>query len=106
MSIDITSANFASEVLETKGIPVLVDFWAPWCGPCQMQVPIVEELAKSIGPKAKVFKVNVDENPDLAGQYGIMSIPALKVFKDGDLVEEMTGVHSKPQLMEVISRHS
>jgi len=106
MSIDLTSANFASEVLSVKGIPVLVDFWAPWCGPCQMQVPIVEELAKSIGPKAKVFKVDVDENPDLAGQYGIMSVPALKVFKDGELVEEATGVHSKPQLMEVISRHS
>jgi len=106
MALDLTAANFKSEVLDAKGIPVIVDFWAPWCGPCQMQGPIIDELAKSIGKKAKVAKVNVDDQPDLAGQYGIMSIPALKVFKDGELVEEMTGVHSKSQLLEVVERHA
>jgi len=98
--------NFQADVLDVKGIPVLVDFWAPWCGPCQSQGPILDELAKSIGDRAKIIKVNVDENSELAGQYGIMSIPVLKVFKDGEVVEELIGVHTFDQLMEVIEKHS
>lgn len=98
--------SFQSDVLDVKDIPVLVDFWAPWCGPCQMQGPILDELSSEIGDKAKIFKVNVDDNNELAAQYGIMSIPALKVFKNGEVVEEMVGVHQKEQLMEVIERHS
>jgi thioredoxin 1 len=98
--------SFKADVLDVKNIPVLVDFWAPWCGPCQMQGPILDELAGAIGDKAKIVKINVDDNNELAGQYGIMSIPAIKVFKDGEVVDEMTGVHQKKQLMEVIERHS
>ena len=106
MSLDVDASSFKSEVLDVKGMPVLVDFWAPWCGPCQMQGPILAEVAKAVAGKAKILKVNVDDNSELAGQYGIMSIPALKIFKNGEVVEEMVGVHSKPQLMEVIERHS
>ena len=105
--INSTTQTFQSDALDVKNLPVIVDFWAPWCGPCQMQGPILEDLVKEPGAgKAVVIKVNVDNNPDLAGQYGIMSIPALKVFKNGELVEEMVGVHSVPQLLEVIERHS
>ncbi len=104
--IDSTQESFQADVLDVKGKVVLVDFWAPWCGPCQMQGPILDELAGEVGDKAVVVKVNVDENGELAGQYGVMSIPALKVFKDGEIVEDMVGVHQKDQLMEVIENHS
>jgi thioredoxin 1 len=103
---ETTTDTFQADVLDVQGTPVLVDFWAPWCGPCQMQGPIIDELAGSVGGKAKIFKVNVDDNNDLASQYGIMSIPALKVFKDGEVVEEMVGVHDKKALMEIIEKHS
>jgi thioredoxin 1 len=106
MVLELDASNFKVEALDVKGMPVIVDFWAPWCGPCQMQGPILDDLSKSVAGKAVIAKVNVDESSDLAGQYGIMSIPALKVFKNGEVVEEMVGVHSKPQLMEVIQRHS
>jgi thioredoxin 1 len=107
MVLNLDPTNFKSEVLDVKGVPVIVDFWAPWCGPCQMQGPILEELSKEPGAKkAVIAKVNVDDQSELAGQYGIMSIPALKVFKDGEVVEEMVGVHSVPQLLEVIERNS
>lgn len=98
--------SFQADVLDVKDVPVLVDFWAPWCGPCQTQGPILDDLAKEVESKAKIIKVNVDENTELASQYGIMSIPALKVFKNGEVVEEMVGVHDKNQLMEVIEKHS
>jgi len=98
--------TFKKDVLDVKDIPVLVDFWAPWCGPCQMQGPILDELSGETEGKAKIFKVNVDENTELASQYGIMSIPALKVFKNGEVVEELVGVHDKNQLMEVIDKNS
>ncbi len=98
--------TFQADVLDVKDVPVIVDFWAPWCGPCQTQGPILDELSDEIGDKAKVYKVNVDESPDLASQYGIMSIPALKIFKNGEVAEEMVGVHQKDQLMEVIEKHS
>ena len=104
--INSTATTFKSDALEVKEKPVIVDFWAPWCGPCQMQGPILDQLAKEVGEKAVVIKVNVDDSPDLASQYGIMSIPALKVFKNGELVEEMVGVHFKPQLLEVVERHT
>ncbi len=98
--------TFQSDVLDVKDIPVLVDFWAPWCGPCQTQGPILDELSGEVDGKAKIFKVNVDDNTELASQYGIMSIPALKVFKNGEVAEEMVGVHDKNQLMEVIEKHA
>lgn len=105
-AIETNQDSFKKDVLDVKNIPVLVDFWAPWCGPCQMQGPILDALADEIGNKAKIMKVNVDNDNELAGQYGIMSIPALKVFKNGELVEDLVGVHQKKQLMEVIERHS
>ena len=106
MAAETNGASFKTDVLEVKDLPILVDFWAPWCGPCQMQGPILDELSGEIEGKAKVFKVNVDENTDLASQYGIMSIPALKVFKNGEVVEEMVGVHDKAQLVEILGKHA
>lgn len=100
------AATFKDDVLNVKEKPVLVDFWAPWCGPCLQQGPIIDELADEVAGKAGIYKVNVDDNGDLASQYGIMSIPALKVFKGGKVVEEFVGVHSKKQLLEVIEKHA
>ena len=90
--IMITDANFDVEVLKSDK-PVLVDFWAVWCGPCQMQGPIVEEVAKAMEGKAVVGKVNVDENPQSAGKYGVMSIPTLIIFKGGKPVKQMVFNH-------------
>ena len=103
---EFTGDSFQSEVLGVKDKPVLVDFWAPWCGPCQMQGPIVDELSAEVGDKAVIGKINVDENQELAGRYGIMSIPSLLVFKNGDVVESMVGVHQKEDLMALIEKHS
>lgn len=97
MAIEFTDKNFKEEVLESEAI-VLVDFWAPWCGPCQMMGPIVDELSSEMGEGFKVGKVNVDENPNTASDYGIMSIPAIKVFKDGKIVREFVGVQNKDTL--------
>lgn len=93
MAIEFTDQNFDQEVLKS-GKPVLVDFWAPWCGPCKVMGPIVEELAEKIGDKAKVGKINVDENPEQASKYEVMSIPSLKIFKGGKVVKEFVGVQS------------
>jgi thioredoxin 1 len=98
-----TDANFDAEVLKADK-PVLVDFWAVWCGPCQMQGPIVEEVAKLMDGKAKVGKVNVDENPKTAGTYGIMSIPTLIVFKGGKPVKQFVGVQSKETLISELNK--
>lgn len=105
-ALEVTNDNFQKQVLDVKGKPVLVDFWAAWCGPCQMQGPIIDELAGEVGDKAVIAKCDVDSNQDLAGKYGIMSIPALKVFKDGEVVEDMVGVHQKEDLLKVIEKHS
>lgn len=94
MVLEITDKNFNEEVIQSKK-PVLVDFWATWCGPCQMMGPIVEELSKEIGDKAKVVKMEVDSNPETAEKYEIMSIPALKIFKNGKVEKEFTGLQNK-----------
>ena len=94
MEIIFTDKNFEQEVLKS-GKPALVDFWAPWCGPCQMMGPIIEELAKEMGDKFRIGKINVDENPDTAQKFGIMSIPAIKIFKGGKIVKEFVGTQSK-----------
>lgn len=104
-AIDVNQAEFQAKVLDSEKL-VIVDFWAPWCGPCKMQTPILEELAEEMGDKVLVVKVNVDDNNDLSQQYGIMSIPALKFFKGGEVVEEKVGVTQKEDLMEIIKKHS
>ena len=96
-----TDQNFQQEVLNSQK-PVLVDFWAPWCGPCQMMGPIIEELAEELEGKVVVGKLNVDENPQMAQKYGIMSIPTLLIFKDGQVVEQFVGVQPKEVLKQVL----
>ena len=98
-AINLTDGNFA----ETIGSGVtLVDFWAPWCGPCMMQGPIVEQVAGKVEGRAKVAKVNVDEGQQAAGQYGVRSIPTLIIFKDGEPVQQFVGVQSETQLVSAI----
>lgn len=99
--VHLTDSNFKKEVLESD-LPVLVDFWATWCGPCRMIAPIVEELAKEFDRKIKVGKVEVDSNPNIAGQFGIMSIPTLMFFKTGKVMEQVVGALSKADLKKKI----
>jgi len=100
----INESNFDKEVLMSD-LPVMVDFWAVWCGPCKVLGPIVEELAKDYEGKLKVGKVNVDENNALAAKYGVMSIPTLKFFKSGKLVGEMIGAAPKTSVEAEIKKH-
>jgi len=102
--IKIDENNFDKEVLKSD-LPVMVDFWAVWCGPCKVLSPIVEELAREYEGKLKVGKVNVDENNALAAKYGVMSIPTLKFFKGGKLVGEMIGAAPKATLEAEIKKH-
>ena len=92
---DINSTNFDKEVLNSE-LPVLIDFWAPWCGPCRMVGPVVENLAEANQGKIRVAKINVDENQALAMQYGIRSIPTLSFFKGGEEVKRIVGAQAKP----------
>lgn len=101
--INVTDATFEMEVIKSQ-IPVLVDFWAQWCGPCQMQNPILEEVAKEFEGKIKVAKLNVDDNPATASQYSIMSIPTLILFKGEEVVKQMIGVQSKENLVKEIKK--
>jgi len=94
---EVDENTFQSEVLESD-IPVLVDFWAPWCGPCQMVTPMLEAVAEKLGDKLKVVKMNTDENMNTAQNYQIMAIPSLLVFKKGEVVERIVGVQPQPQL--------
>lgn len=100
MAVALTKENFSTSV--ESGVS-LVDFWAPWCGPCKMQLPIVEELATELEGQAVIAKINVDEQPELASQFGVMSIPTLILFKDGQPVDKMVGVQSKDSLKAKIS---
>ena len=95
--ITLTVSNFEEEVLRSE-IPVLVDFWATWCGPCRMLAPVIAQIAEEQEGKVKVGKVDVDEQPELAVRYGISSIPTLKVFKDGQLVKSSVGVIPKAMI--------
>ena len=99
-----SDAEFETEVLKSD-IPVLVDFWAPWCGPCLMIAPVLEEVALGIKGRAKVVKINVDENPSTPQTYGVMAIPTLMLFKDGELKDKAVGVVSKEKINELISKY-
>jgi thioredoxin 1 len=97
---EIKSSDFESVVLKAEG-KVLVDFWAPWCGPCRMQGPILEKVAPSV--KAKIVKVNTDESPDIAEKYSISSIPTLIIFEKGQVLEKLVGVQPEPVLIQKLS---
>ncbi|MDD4381782.1 MAG: thioredoxin [Candidatus Dojkabacteria bacterium] len=102
--VHLTDESFQSEVKDYKGV-VLVDFWAPWCGPCRMLGPIIEDVAKDMGEKVKVGKVNVDEEGSLAQEFQIMSIPAVYIFKDGQVVESMIGLQPKESYIDALNKH-
>jgi thioredoxin 1 len=100
---EFTDANFKAEVLDST-IPVLIDFWAPWCGPCRMVAPVVEQIATEYAGKAKVGKVNVDDNPTIATNYGIRSIPTLIVIKAGKVIGQVIGAVGKGELMKLLDK--
>jgi len=102
MAIEFTKENFEAEVLKSDK-PVLVDFWAPWCGPCQTAGPVIEELAKEYEGKIKVGKLNVDENPQIGQKYGILSIPTVIIFKNGEEVKRQVGFVGKEGYINLIS---
>lgn len=101
--IELTAASFEEEVLRSD-IPVMVDFWAPWCGPCRMVVPIMEQLAEEYQGKAKICKLNVDDEGALAAQYGVMTIPTVFVFSGGEIKEQTTGAYPKAHFEEMLNR--
>ena len=103
MALEFTDQNFETEVIKSKE-PVLVDFWAPWCGPCQTMGPIIEDLARDMAGKVKIGKLNVDENPTTSQNYSIMSIPSLKIFKNGQVVQDFTGVQNIDTLKEELGK--
>ncbi len=101
---ELKDADFDAEVLKSDK-PVLVDFWAPWCGPCRMIAPVVEELAEENSGSIKVFKLDIDKNPDAAQKYGVSSIPTLMVFNGGEVVERLVGVQPKNRLQQSLDAH-
>ena len=100
----VTDSSFDQEVLDSD-VPVLVDFWAPWCGPCRMVAPVVEEIASQFEGKIKVAKVNTDENPNVASKYGIRSIPTLMIFKGGEKVDMVVGAVPKTTLVNTLEKY-
>lgn len=102
--IELNDVNFDSEVKRST-LPVLVDFYATWCGPCKKQLPVVDELAKEFTGKARIAKLNVDEGGSTSAEFGISSIPALLVFQDGKVVERLVGLHSQSQLSSTLKKY-
>lgn len=102
--LDVTDASWEQEVLNAD-LPVMVDFWAPWCGPCKMLSPVVDELARDLDGRLKVVKCNTDEARPVAGRYQIISIPQLLLFKNGKVVEQVMGFQPKQRILERIEKH-
>ena len=100
----VTDSTFQQEVIESE-VPVLVDFWAPWCGPCRMVAPVVDEIAQQYDGQVKVVKLNTDENPNVASQYGIRSIPTLMIFKGGQRVDMVVGAVPKTTLSNTLEKY-
>lgn len=100
---EVSDQNFAQETAD--GL-VLVDFWAPWCGPCKMIAPVLEELDGDMGESVKIVKLNVDDNQETAGNYGVMSIPTLLLMKDGNVVDQVVGFQPKEALEELVKKHA
>ncbi|WP_059049487.1 thioredoxin [Paenibacillus senegalimassiliensis] len=101
--VNVTDQSFNNEI--EGQAPVLVDFWAPWCGPCKMIAPILEELSGEVGDAVKIAKLNVDDNPETASRFGVMSIPTLILFKDGQPVDKIVGLNSKDTLKNLLAKH-
>ena len=101
--VEFSVDNFQKEVLEAP-VPVLVDFWAPWCGPCRMIAPLVEQIAEEFAGRARIGKINVDDNEDIATQYNVRSIPTLLVFKGGQVVGQQTGASTKDVIAKLVER--
>lgn len=103
MAVQVTDSNFEAEILKSS-IPALVDFWAPWCGPCRAMGPVIDELAAEFEGKVRIAKMNVDENPATPSKYGIRAIPTIILFKNGEVVEQITGAVSKSSIKDMISQ--
>lgn len=103
MANNVMDSSFKKEVLESD-LPVLVDFWAEWCGPCKMLTPIIDEISKELQGKVKVLKMNIDENPNTPSEYGILSIPTIMLFKNGEQKDTKIGLQQKKSLLDWINK--
>lgn len=104
MLLEINQGNFESEVLQSQ-LPVLADLWAPWCGPCKALAPILEKVAEHYGDNLKIVKINIDESPAIASKYGVMSIPTLLLFVEGEVKEQLVGLVAKDKIIKKIDKH-